>query len=415
VIQNHLQVNFEYPLDDQKPVNYKESISLLSEDESKHAKEASVQKEENNTHKEKSMSNKSSVVDKKAQSNSLNKSKDITNPKEEIKHNMSPFEAATELDWFSNQGIRKQFPEISNEDLDYAKSEVSKVPTDLREIILNNLCYKKAKINIFQENMPSTNTNLCEESKLEVQMHKQYMYSYKISSDLTKEGRRKPILYLGHIWNYYPVACNNKKEHNVSQCRFAHTEEEINYHPLVYKTVLCSLKETCKNRHCSFAHSLDDLRRLKEIFREEVIKKEQQQSESNKGFDIEMYKTIGCKKKDTCKDKNCLHYHNLFEKRRLPKYKYNSDMCSNVFVKGRYESPSLCLNGDNCQYCHTKNERYYHKENYKKSICKRSNCRYGVFCPDIHSSDGSINPKVLKLQEKISKLEAELVLSLLKR
>eukprot|EP00826_Nyctotherus_ovalis_P017608 TRINITY_DN15192_c0_g1_i1.p1 TRINITY_DN15192_c0_g1~~TRINITY_DN15192_c0_g1_i1.p1 ORF type:complete len:331 (+),score=78.16 TRINITY_DN15192_c0_g1_i1:467-1459(+) len=326
---------------------------------------------------------------------------------------MSPFDFTTDLDWFINKGIHKEYPELSEEEFEYAKREVSKVPSSLCETVLHNICYKKAKVNRFHNTISPINSEPCEESKLEVHIHKHYMYSYGIGGE-SDSGRRKPVLYSGHIWNYYPIACSNNALHNLSDCRFAHTNGEISYHPLVYKTRLCNsaTKDSqgqlpeCKDRGkaCPFAHSSADLRNLKEIFKEEV-KKTQVVSK----FSVETYKTAACKK-ELCRDKNCLHYHNTLERRRTGKYKYKNSMCSHVFVDGKYVDPSFCLNGDNCQYCHTKNELYYHKDNYKKNQCKRHSCRYGQYCPDIHSGEATSNPKLLKLQEKIAKVMAELVI-----
>lgn len=328
---------------------------------------------------------------------------------------MNPFDNAAELDWFTNKGMRKDYPKLSDEEFDHARREVASVPSSLRETILHNMCYRKTRINEFHDKMPPVNSEPCEESKLEVHIHKHYMYSYELvdDSDAGKKGRRKPVLYSGHVWNYYPIPCNNGTAHNFSRCRFAHTDEEANYHPLVYKTRLCGAAKDLqgqlpdcedKGKACPFAHSAADLRNLKEIFKEEVIR-----VQTLSKFDVESYKTVACKR-EVCTDKNCLHYHNVLERRRTGSNRYKSSMCSNVFVNGRYGNPSACLNGDNCQYCHTKNELYYHKDNYKKSQCKRNSCRYGQYCPDMHLGESAPNPKLLKLQEKIAKVLAELVI-----
>ena len=28
-----------------------------------------------------------------------------------------------------------------------------------------------------------------------------------------KDSKRKPIYYIGNVWNYYPILCDNKKKH----------------------------------------------------------------------------------------------------------------------------------------------------------------------------------------------------------
>jgi serine/threonine protein kinase len=80
--------------------------------------------------------------------------------------------------------------------------------------------------------------------------------------------RRSPQKYL-----YEPRLCENivwlvsdaglRRQtigncHNGKNCKFAHSREEILYHPLIYKTVMCE-DMTCGKFYCPFAHSMEEL------------------------------------------------------------------------------------------------------------------------------------------------------------
>ncbi len=79
--------------------------------------------------------------------------------------------------------------------------------------------------------------------------------------------RRSPQKYL-----YEPRLCDNiityvadsgKKQtmincHNGKNCKFAHSREEVLFHPALYKTVMCE-DPSCMRYYCPFAHSVDEL------------------------------------------------------------------------------------------------------------------------------------------------------------
>ena len=79
--------------------------------------------------------------------------------------------------------------------------------------------------------------------------------------------RRSPQKYL-----YEPRLCDNiityvsdsgKKQtmincHNGKNCKFAHSREEVLFHPALYKTVMCE-DPACTRYYCPFAHSVDEL------------------------------------------------------------------------------------------------------------------------------------------------------------
>lgn len=70
---------------------------------------------------------------------------------------------------------------------------------------------------------------------------------------------------LNQVW-YYGVKCD-KENCADKECRFAHNDMEVMYHPHIYKTKLCQhyTKSTgCpKKNYCSFAHGRHELRQPK--------------------------------------------------------------------------------------------------------------------------------------------------------
>jgi len=106
--------------------------------------------------------------------------------------------------------------------------------------------------------MPKT----VDESTKEVKSHSDYMYRFRVETcglhskgkcpvDAStcfyhhsgkNIGRRVPKLINGKF-NYLPIRCRDmlktKACHQGEQCRFAHSKEEVIYHPSKYKTQLC--------------------------------------------------------------------------------------------------------------------------------------------------------------------------------
>jgi E3 ubiquitin-protein ligase UNKL len=59
----------------------------------------------------------------------------------------------------------------------------------------------------------------------------------------------------------------------------------------------------------------------------------------------------------------CPQYHNARDKRRNPNiYKYRSTPCPNVKQGDDWLEPTVCENGDNCKYCHSRTEQQFHPE-----------------------------------------------------
>lgn len=78
--------------------------------------------------------------------------------------------------------------------------------------------------------------------------------------------RRVPMLTEGAKWNYFPHKCKQGTTCSRVLCSKSHNDDEVKYHPTVYKTKQCahplSPSSVCVGfgLHCPFAHSSDDLR-----------------------------------------------------------------------------------------------------------------------------------------------------------
>lgn len=182
-------------------------------------------------------------------------------------------------------------------------------------------------------------------------------------------------------------------------CRYAHTQYEIDYHPLVYKGYKCEYSGSdnfsCMmiGERCPGAHGEQDLREIKKIINdlEQNVLANHLEPEIIQiapifitKFEQSTFKTQPCPNGSPHNFYQCLYYHNPLERRRPYQYEFVNSMCRNIFINGVYNDPSLCSMGDQCKSCHTKNEFYYHQLNFRKKACVRKQCVYGEYCPDIH-------------------------------
>ena len=229
-----------------------------------------------------------------------------------------------------------------------------------------------------------------------------------------EDRRRRPLYYKGE-WNYYPIECKQPKDHaRDEQCEYAHNCEEINYHPLVYKTMLCEGEEgECNIRFCFKAHKEEELRNLVALYcmnpHSEALQPINKEKDSfiesslladRWELDLNTYKTVFCEK-EGCNSTSCLKYHNSLEKRRDPtQWKYSNIRCPYTY-KEKYLNPTNCPKDDECDRCHTKNEFCYHPKNYKTRKCERTVCN-DIYCANLHSYD------ISKLQSDLGKLESSI-------
>jgi hypothetical protein len=298
-----------------------------------------------------------------------------------------------------------------------------------KQLLISNDC---AREQILSKKVEGSGFN--EWDKPETQKHMKYLMTYKIQKcpnpgmhKSTKEradcfyfhsneDKRRVPMYVHKesgkfmaYFNYKPVICPTRDYCTNTSCIYSHNTKEIEYHPLVYKTELCKYRGVedefeCDSmgEKCPFAHSIKDLRKLIKLLTEEgkpfdlnIVEGEKAvdvtiiDSKLLDSFEVGTYKTIKCTKKGCAGGIECLYYHeNLFEKRRsISMYKYINKPCETVFYGKAFHDPQKCKKGDMCQFCHTKNELYYHPDSYKKQKCIRKPCKYGKMCPDFHEEE----------------------------
>jgi len=339
--------------------------------------------------------------------------------------------------------LSERYPGIGKFELENILAITKPILQEFRSKVLDNLCYsqelyeKTLTKELLPEGEPIENAY-----KFELELYADYLSKYKIlqcsgpcrlKSKCLKwhsktEKRRKPLVYENGAWNYYPILCKDPRECPGESCIFSHNYYEFEYHPLLYKATMCGYNVdsdglTCQNlgEKCPKAHSLKDLRNI-EWFCEKIksnaailkkfIKNDSEINESsensiqisenitkietpkpenvnpyNDNSIIKQFKTLPCENPNCSNIYQCEKYHNSYEKRRqYGFFKYCAEICENVYKNGKFLDPGLCENGEECKFCHTKNEWYYHPENYKKKECHRSKCPYGKFCPDIHKT-----------------------------
>ena len=226
-----------------------------------------------------------------------------------------------------------------------------------------------------------------------------------------EERRRKLIKYSDGSFNYIPLNCSNLQNCSDKNCPYSHNNNENNYHPLFYKTIISNnlkynndtklIKNACdffddfriiynyKNEHIINLMKLIEEKKLSKLSFRDYMK--------NKisSFSLNTFKTLECpsiKSGITCPKGDshlCYYYHDASEKRRPPSlYRYINEMCKEqVIKKGKIKE--RCKLGDFCNKCHSKYEYYYHKLFYGKAMtCQRpkkfGKCIYEETCYAYH-------------------------------
>jgi hypothetical protein len=188
------------------------------------------------------------------------------------------------------------------------------------------------------------------------------------------ERRRLPYQIQDDKWNYIPKLCENKWNCRFGlNCHFAHSRLEQIYHPSNFKVKKCENDiiaddDYClkSGANCTFYHN--DYEKRTSGLQKRV-------------FDLSTYKIYKCNKVGC--DENCINYHDITERRRDPiLFSYSEVPCINV-RPGTDFLPRNCENGDYCNLAHSKNEVYYHENNYKKRTCFRVDCRL-KYCAFTH-------------------------------
>lgn len=108
-------------------------------------------------------------------------------------------------------------------------------------------------------------------------LHRKYLLEFRVqlcscaaedclNAHSTSQQRRIPMLTSTGQWNYQPQKCKQVLCRK-TDCCLAHNDDEVKYHPAVYKTKTCAhpvdSKGICTGfgPHCPFAHSELDLRK----------------------------------------------------------------------------------------------------------------------------------------------------------
>ena len=198
---------------------------------------------------------------------------------------------------------------------------------------------------------------------------------------------------------YQTVKCPSVNEKGVcakgESCKFAHTQNEVFYHPFFYKMEPCKgcIYEN-NSKFCPYYHSDETSRQMVVEKAKAKLNREHSKNQPNSAastssvldpFDLENFKAAPCPYKGNHNPKVCDYYHHDKDRKRpVGVYHYSSNQC-------RYtEKGQQCPNGDNCTNCHNKVEQLYHVERYKRKFCLSHphnihKCEYGNFCSFAHS------------------------------
>ena len=179
--------------------------------------------------------------------------------------------------------------------------------------------------------------------------------------------RREVISLGGSRWNYKPKKCANSNCRN-NRCQFAHTSEEIFYHPILFRTLPC--KFSLINGVCSKYGSVCPF-----IHKETIENTDPLLSGKTEVFDLCTFKTVKCCRTGSHDYKHCVYYHGVDKRRSQDTVQYDCEMC---------ENPKKCKNRDQCNKCHSEAELLFHSESYKKRQCMAKNCILNEFCPFYH-------------------------------
>ena len=268
-----------------------------------------------------------------------------------------------------------------------------------------------------------------EEDKAKLPPYITKMLSPEFYYESEKEKRRKVVKYSDGSFNYIPVLCDDEYCDD-EKCPFSHNENELNYHPLFYKTKYLSggkkgyfeknannffddfrIIYNYKNENIINLLKLLDEKKIAKYYFKDYYKKEM------KSFKLETFKTMECpsvKSGIKCpKDAHlCYYYHNLAEKRRPPTlYRYTNVMCPDQKYKENGKIKSNCKNGDFCNKCHSRYEYYYHKLFFGKAITcmrpkKNGKCIFEETCYGYHPYKEKDYKKTReeKIQEKKDEL-----------
>ena len=256
------------------------------------------------------------------------------------------------------------------------------------------------------------------------------------------DKRRKLAKDEEGCFNYLPLMNpEGNKNNNDEEDIYAKNENEISYHSLFYKTLIC---KECPNLNintintppqllCPYAHNiLKDFRIIYDYTNENVCKFMILLQDSNlfnfqnylnyipmslsPKFNIDTFKVHKCQlDEDACPNDYhlCPYYHKgakIDEQRRPPLlFGYSGSqgkLCFNR-IKKDY-CPEKCPSGIFCNYVHNKNEFNYHQSHFRKEFdCKRKKDKNGK-CIFIKTCYGKHDEDEYKENNEDSEKEEEI-------
>ena len=256
------------------------------------------------------------------------------------------------------------------------------------------------------------------------------------------DRRRKLLKDDYGMFNYLPIMNpDGKGNNNDEDDIYAKNENEILYHALFYKTLMCKECNISNNNNqpqllCPYAHDiLKDFRIIYKYTDEKICKFMLVLKNSSLftfqnylnyipmslkyQFNIDTFKVHKCQLDKDCPNDYhlCPYYHKSLkdDKQRRPPLLFGysgttGDICYNV-KKNKYNDKE-CPCGIFCKYIHNKNEFNYHHDHFRKEFeCKRQKdkfgrCIYLKTCYGKHNKEEE-NNVVEEEEEEVDSEEAE--------
>lgn len=195
----------------------------------------------------------------------------------------------------------------------------------------------------------------------------QNLEKYDIDLEFYKENDEKRRIIVKNIdgfFNYIPEACTI---HDISAndnegCIYAHSQNEIKYHSLYFKTKFCSVK--CNlGIECENAHEANELRKIYEYSNKKdmpkfILKMEKFLKKNGilkdyleyipklDKFSLDTYKVHKCRFQKCNIDPHvCYYYHNEYERRRHPRlFQLENERCEYKFINMNDMNNPVCKN-----------------------------------------------------------------------
>ena len=237
------------------------------------------------------------------------------------------------------------------------------------------------------------------------------------------DRRRKLLKDENYYYNYLPLLNiryygdyeeeendYEDNEDNEDNSIYAKNQNELLYHSLYYKTILCrhcniSEGNNEENELCPYSHNiLKDFRIIFDYKNDNIIKFMKLLIDSKlfqfenylnfiprnltQEFNLDTFKIHECLFNSECPNDYlfCPYYHKSIEgdeMRRPPSlFQYSGARCDKCFdLKKRKYCPKKCDFGIFCKSCHSENEYNYHKDHFRKEIKCKDQANYGK-CPN---------------------------------